>query len=668
MSPKPPGRVASVLRRKADGAPGRSRWRRRALAAVVLGAATAAAAVPILSEGASSADFAASHDVAAKDGLGIQPGKIKHVWLIMLENKAYDATFTGLNDNTYLWKTLPAEGALLKNYYGTGHSSLDNYVSIMSGQAPQPDDQDDCPSYTAFAGHVDLEGSLATNPNYGQLVSAAGPNALPGTNGCVYPQEVPTLFNQLDAAHVGWKAYAQDLGNPDASGPTHSAGAQYCGAPDKEVGPTGNSEYPNPSGANSTDQYVAKHFPPAWFESLLKSGDCNEAHIANLFSETDGLYHDLQSAATTPAFSWISPNNCSDGHDAVCHGNNLSGGWESPTKAKAPANYTGGLYSVDLFLEHVIPEIEESPAFKEGGLIDITFDEAYPPFTFSSDSFVNATRVKAGAANSLEETDSAGENLFGRNVHFEPTGPNVPLKTNTAGEELYPGPGFNEYIDRPSDCVAQTAPSKSAETCLLGAAGHAPGARTDAVTAGAESSTILDNSISVLDEGRTVTGTGIPAGAYVGRVFDTHVNATSESGTAGGIADTGAFQLVNSAGEAIFTTAAVTSVTLGAETNETDPLFSADGQTIGGGQTGDVLISPYITPGTVSHVYYNHYSTLRTIEDLFSVAPDSPGLDGEGHIGYAAQPGLAPFGPDVFSNPQGHGGGHGGWGGWGGSR
>ena len=258
-------------------------------------------------------------------------------------------------------------------------------------------------------------------------------------------------------------------------------GAQYCGAPDKEVGPTGNSEYPNPSGANSTDQYVAKHFPPAWFESLLKSGDCNEAHIANLFSETDGLYHDLQSAATTPAFSWISPNNCSDGHDAVCHGNNLSGGWESPTKAKAPANYTGGLYSVDLFLEHVIPEIEESPAFKEGGLIDITFDEAYPPFTFSSDSFVNATRVKAGAANSLEETDSAGENLFGRNVHFEPTGPNVPLKTNTAGEELYPGPGFNEYIDRPSDCVAQTAPSKSAETCLLGAAGHAPGARTDAV-------------------------------------------------------------------------------------------------------------------------------------------------------------------------------------------
>ena len=50
------------------------------------------------------------------DGLGIRPGKIKHVWLIILENKSYDASFTGLNNNTYLWKTLPSQGVLLKNY------------------------------------------------------------------------------------------------------------------------------------------------------------------------------------------------------------------------------------------------------------------------------------------------------------------------------------------------------------------------------------------------------------------------------------------------------------------------------------------------------------------------------------------------------------------------
>lgn len=95
-------------------------------------------------------------------------------------------------------------------------------------------------------------------------------------------------------------------------------------------------------------------------------------------------------------------------------------------------------------------------------------------------------------------------------------------------------------------------------------------------------------------------------------------------------------------------------VALGARTAATDPLYDATDATTGGGDTGSVLISPYIRPGTVSDVYYNHYSWLRTMEDLFNVAKSSPGLDGAGHIGYAAQPGLAPFGPDVFNDQFGH--------------
>ena len=66
---------------------------------------------------------------------GLKPGDVKHVWLIILENKSYDATFTGLNQNSYLWKTLPSQGALLTHYYGTGHYSQDNYTSLVSGQA-----------------------------------------------------------------------------------------------------------------------------------------------------------------------------------------------------------------------------------------------------------------------------------------------------------------------------------------------------------------------------------------------------------------------------------------------------------------------------------------------------------------------------------------------------
>jgi len=630
-------------------------WSRKVLTAASIGALVlpAAALVPVAAANAAAAPHHNSHS-PGPDGLGIRPGKIKHVWLIILENKSYDATFTGLNNNTYLWKTLPAQGVLLKNYYGTGHFSLDNYISMVSGQATEPDTQADCPLYDQFSGSVDTTGSLWTNPNYGQAVSAQGPNAAAGTNGCVYPSSVQTLFNQFDAAGVSWKGYAQDLGNPDASGPVHDAGVQYCGAPYATPGATGSTAQPNPGSANATDQYVPKHFPFPWFDSILQSGDCNAEHIANLFDPTNGLYHDLQSVATTPEFSWISPNNCSDAHDAVCHGNNLSGGFSDPNTPNAPVNYTGGLYAADLFLEHVVPEIEQSPAFKDGGLIDITFDEAFPPFTYTGNSFANSAIVSPNAAASIA-SDSAAETLFGHRVHWEPTGPNTPLARDASGNELYPGPGDNAFVDRPSNCVSQTVPAQPAGTCLLGGGSPVPGPRTDAgATAPAGSSTIADKSAVATDVGRSVTGTGIPAGAFVGQVTDTPVTATAPS-QGGGFVDTGSFTLVDGSGNPVLTTAAVSGVTLGARTPSTDPLFSATGATTGGGDTGSVLISPYIKPGTVSTRFYNHYSWLRTMEDLFSVGKAAPGLDGHGHLGYAAQPGLAPFGTDVFNSPFGDG-------------
>jgi hypothetical protein len=141
---------------------------------------------------------------------GLKPGAVKHVWLIILENKSYDATFTGLNQNSYLWKTLPKQGVLLKNYYGTGHSSQDNYISLVSGQAPEEDTQSDCSieddNFGSNASVVTKGGSLSKDANYGQVASLADgaqpskANAPDGINGCTYPNDTPTLFNQLDAA------------------------------------------------------------------------------------------------------------------------------------------------------------------------------------------------------------------------------------------------------------------------------------------------------------------------------------------------------------------------------------------------------------------------------------------------------------------------------------
>jgi hypothetical protein len=145
-------------------------------------AVTASASpAPAVKRDAASGSTAAGRQ--GNDGLGIRPGKIKHVWLIILENKSYDATFTGLNNNTYLWQTLPSQGVLLKNYYGTGHFSQDNYITMVSGQATISDTQDGCPYYAWIRGRVLTSGSLRTNPNYGQMRSVAGPNAPVGANG-----------------------------------------------------------------------------------------------------------------------------------------------------------------------------------------------------------------------------------------------------------------------------------------------------------------------------------------------------------------------------------------------------------------------------------------------------------------------------------------------------
>ncbi|WP_460604297.1 alkaline phosphatase family protein [Jatrophihabitans fulvus] len=128
------------------------------------------------------------------------------------------------------------------------------------------------------------------------------------------------------------------------------------------------------------------------------------------------------------------------------------------------------------------------------------------------------------------------------------------------------------------------------------------------------------------------------------------------------------FQLVDSAGNAVTPTGPVTTLTLSGEGEPghlqpgqtADLLFDRTDPTTGGGQTGSVLISPLIRPGTVSRTFYNHYSWLRTMEDVFQVSRGhdrgrlpagtvSGGLDGRGHLGFAAQDGLAPFGRDVFT-------------------
>lgn len=64
------------------------------------------------------------------------------------------------------------------------------------------------------------------------------------------------------------------------------------------------------------------------------------------------------------------------------------------------------------------------------------------------------------------------------------------------------------------------------------------------------------------------------------------------------------------------------------------PTVSLTFQSYGGDRTGGVLLSPFLKAGTVSNTPFNHYSMLKSLEDIF---------DTDGYLGYAGAPGLVGF-------------------------
>jgi hypothetical protein len=138
--------------------------------------------------------------------------------------------------------------------------------------------------------------------------------------GCVYPAATSTLLGQLNAAGMTWRAYVDR--------PPVAPAQLPCG--------------PGPN-------------PIVDFHSLLDSGECAESTVG-----LDQLAPDLKEAsAEVPALSYIVPNDCHNGSEAPC----------------APGQ-PAGLAGAEAFLRSVVPEIEESGAFKAGGMIAITFAQA----------------------------------------------------------------------------------------------------------------------------------------------------------------------------------------------------------------------------------------------------------------------------------------------------
>jgi len=251
---------------------------------------------------------------------------IRHVFVLVLENQSYAASFGKDSRAPYLARELPQRGALLTEYYAIGHASLGNYVALVSGQAPNRATQLDCAMFEEF------RPSAPGLDAHGQLLGS----------GCVYPTIVKTLPDQLEAAGFSWKAYMEDMGNnPQRESVT-------CGHV-----PIGKHETTHL--ASVGDQYAARHNPFVYFHSIIDDQARCDTHVVNL----QRLPADLANADTTANYIFITPNLCNDGHDARC----VDG-------------RRGGLAAIDVFLKKWVPLIEHAPAFRADGVLIITFDES----------------------------------------------------------------------------------------------------------------------------------------------------------------------------------------------------------------------------------------------------------------------------------------------------
>ncbi len=275
---------------------------------------------------------------------------VRHVFLIVLADQPYASVFGPSSEAPYLAKTLEGRGELLVRYYAVAHDELANGIALVSGQGPTPQTEVNCSTYTEIA--------PATGGADGQVLG----------QGCVYPASTETLAGQLASKHLTWRAYVEGMGVAPSSPSPSSSSALSCvhpalGAVDPTLDPT-----PPPA---STTGPVADRVPPAYlaavgveyatfrnpfvyFHSVIDGPECAADDVS-----LSRLAADLRSAKSTPSLSYIVPSLCDDGSPTPC----------------APGR-PAGLAPVDAFLRRVVPRILASRAYKHGGLLAITVDQA----------------------------------------------------------------------------------------------------------------------------------------------------------------------------------------------------------------------------------------------------------------------------------------------------
>ena len=245
------------------------------------------------------------------------PSKVKHVFVIAVTAPSFRAAFGRRSALPYLAHVLRRKGDLLTGYRTLGQTALPDYLGLISGQAPNFDTERGCTTYAAFP-------ATAAPDKAGEVRG----------RGCVYPNTVLTLGDQLDAARMRWKGYFEDLGS------TLPAGQQTCQHP--------NSDASDPTLApTSAGDYATSQNPFVYFHTLLDLGDCASDDLP-----LSSLSAGLGAARRTANLVYIAPGLCDDGSEAACAGVAPSG----PAGANA-------------FLRRWVPSVLRSPAYRRDGAL-----------------------------------------------------------------------------------------------------------------------------------------------------------------------------------------------------------------------------------------------------------------------------------------------------------
>jgi phosphatidylinositol-3-phosphatase len=167
-----------------------------------------------------------------------------------------------------------------------------------------------------LSGQGPTPATVADCPNFSDVAPATvGTEEQVEGDGCAYPEATKTLPGQLVEAKKTWKVYVEGGGGCSHEDP---------------------------------------HGPFAFFHGIADKPECAERSMG-----LEQLATDLESEKNTPSFSYIVPGPCHDGSEQSCE-----------------AGQPSGLQATQPFLEQVVTEIQESIAYKAGGMIAITFAQA----------------------------------------------------------------------------------------------------------------------------------------------------------------------------------------------------------------------------------------------------------------------------------------------------